>query len=337
MQNADLLEVRGLKKYFPIQRGLSRHTMGQIKAVDDVDLIIKDGETLGLVGESGCGKSTLGRCVIRLYEPTGGEVYFHQDGGKMVSVTGLDRKALKAFRRNMQIIFQDPYSSLNPRMTVLEIIGEPLLVNGIAKGKELENHVLEALDQVGLSLEHLRRYPHSFSGGQRQRIGIARALVLKPKLVVADEPVSALDVSIQAQILNLLKDLQSRFGLTYLFISHDLSVVRYVSDRIAVMYIGKIVEIAPKDELLANPAHPYTEALLSSIPKAGLSGQINRIVLPGEPPDPANLPPGCVFHQRCPYAQESCRTVEPKLRPLNSDHIVSCHLADSLQLRGISP
>ena len=336
METADRLEVRGLKKYFPIERGISRHTTGQIKAVDDVNLIIKDGETLGLVGESGCGKSTLGRCILRLYEPTGGEVNFRQDGGEIVSVTGMDRKALKDFRRNMQMIFQDPYSSLNPRMTVLEIIGEPLLANRMARGKEVESRVLETLDQVGLSLEHLRRYPHSFSGGQRQRIGIARALVLKPKLVVADEPVSALDVSIQAQILNLLKDLQSAFGLTYLFISHDLSVVRYVSDRIAVMYAGKIVEVAPKEEVLANPAHPYTEALLSSIPKAGLSGQMDRIVLPGEPPDPANLPSGCVFHPRCRYAQDICRTVEPKLRPLTSDHVVSCHLAESLQLQGVS-
>ena len=336
MQNASLLEVKGLKKYFPIQRGFFSHSTAQIKAVDDVNLVIKAGETLGLVGESGCGKSTLGRCIIRLYEPTGGEVYFRQDDGEMVSVTGMDRKALKAFRRNMQIIFQDPYSSLNPRMTVLETIGEPLLVNHIAKGKELEDRVLETLDQVGLSLEHLRRYPHSFSGGQRQRIGIARALVLKPKLVVADEPVSALDVSIQAQILNLLKDLQSKFGLTYLFISHDLSVIRYVSDKIAVMYIGKVVEVALKDKLLVNPAHPYTEALLSSIPKVGLDHQSKRIILTGETPDPANIPLGCAFHPRCRYAQEICQTIEPKLRILNDDHLVSCHLADSLQLRGVS-
>ena len=312
--------------------------MGYIKAVDGVTFAIKSGETLGLVGESGCGKSTLGRCVIRLYEPTAGEVDFRQDDGQMVNVSGMDRKTLQAFRRNMQIIFQDPYSSLNPRMTLLEIIGEPLYVNHIATGKDLEERVIEMLEQVGLSIENLRRYPHSFSGGQRQRIGIARAMVLQPKLVVADEPVSALDVSIQAQILNLLKDLQGKFGLTYLFISHDLSVVRYVADRIAVMYVGKMVEMAPKEELLTAPAHPYTEALLSAIPKGDLSQEVTRLVLPGEPPDPANLPSGCVFHQRCRYAQDICRTVEPSLHDLGNshgnDHSVSCHLAESLQLRG---
>jgi len=336
MQNNNILEVKDLKKYFPIQRGGFRRTTGYIKAVNGVNLSIRTGETLGLVGESGCGKSTLGRCILRLYEPTAGEVNFRQDNDEMVSVTGMDRKALQAFRRNMQIIFQDPYSSLNPRMTLLEIIGEPLFVNHIASGKELEERVMETLEEVGLSIEHLRRYPHSFSGGQRQRIGIARALVLQPKLVVADEPVSALDVSIQAQILNLLKDLQGRLGLTYLFISHDLSVVRYVADRIAVMYVGKMVEAAPKDELLKSPAHPYTEALLSAIPKGDLGQQSARIVLPGEPPDPANLPSGCVFHQRCRYAQEICRTEDPTLRALSGDHMVSCHLAESLQLRGVS-
>jgi len=336
MQNINLLEVKDLKKHFPIQKGGLHRTMGYIKAVDGVTFAIKSGETLGLVGESGCGKSTLGRCVIRLYEPTAGEVDFRQDDGQMVNVSGMDRKTLQAFRRNMQIIFQDPYSSLNPRMTLLEIIGEPLYVNHIATGKDLEERVIEMLEQVGLSIENLRRYPHSFSGGQRQRIGIARAMVLQPKLVVADEPVSALDVSIQAQILNLLKDLQGKFGLTYLFISHDLSVVRYVADRIAVMYVGKMVEMAPKEELLTAPAHPYTEALLSAIPKGDLSQEVTRLVLPGEPPDPANLPSGCVFHQRCRYAQEICRTVEPSLHDLGNDHAVSCHLAESLQLRGVA-
>ena len=330
-----LLEVKGLKKHFPVQRGLLRRTKGYVKAVDDVSLYIKEGETLGLVGESGCGKTTLGRCILRLYEPTGGGVFF-RNNGEMISLTDLDGRSLRAFRRNMQIIFQDPYSSLNPRMTVLEVIGEPLFVNGLASGKELEERVKEMLIQVGLSVEHLRRYPHSFSGGQRQRIGIARALIVNPKLVVADEPVSALDVSIQAQILNLLKELQEKFGLTYLFISHDLSVVRYVSDRIAVMYMGKLVEVGPKAEILVSPQHPYTEALLSAVPKADLRYRMQRIVLSGELPDPTNLPSGCVFHPRCRYAKENCMSDVPELRQVGPDHYVSCHLAGEIALKGVS-
>lgn len=336
MQKHDLIEVRDLKKYFPIQRGGLQKTTGYIKAVDGVSFTIRRGETLGLVGESGCGKSTLGRCLIRLYEPTGGEVLFQLPDNQVVNVTSLKRRELQAFRRNMQIIFQDPYSSLNPRMTLLELIGEPLYVNHIARGKDLEMRVLEVLDQVGLNLEHLRRYPHSFSGGQRQRIGIARALVLKPKLIVADEPVSALDVSIQAQILNLLKDLQSNLDLTYLFISHDLSVVRYVADRIAVMYVGRIVEVAPKDDVLSTPAHPYTEALLSAIPKGDPKQQIDRVVLPGEPPDPADLPSGCVFHQRCRYAKDICSVEVPVLREIRPNHHASCHFAEELTLNGVA-
>lgn len=330
-----LLEVKGLKKYFPVQKSFLSRTKGYLKAVDDVSLHIRQGETLGLVGESGCGKTTLGRCILRLYEPTGGDVLI-RNNGSMTSLMALERKAIRAFRRHMQIIFQDPYSSLNPRMTILEIIGEPLLVNGIASGKELEDRVKEMLVQVGLSVEHLRRYPHSFSGGQRQRIGIARALVVNPKLVVADEPVSALDVSIQAQILNLLKDLQDRLGLTYLFISHDLSVVRYVSDRIGVMYMGKLVEIGPKKDILTTPKHPYTEALLSAVPKISLHSSSKRIVLPGELPDATNLPPGCVLHPRCRYAEEICKTEIPTLKQTEPNHYTSCHLAESLCLRGIS-
>lgn len=335
MTPENLIEVKNLKKHFPIQSGGFRRATGYIKAVDDVSFNILSGETLGLVGESGCGKSTLGRCLIRLYEPTAGQVVFNQSDGSSVNVTGLDRKALQKFRRNMQIIFQDPYASLNPRMTLLEIIGEPLYVNHIARGEELEARVMEVLGQVGLNIEHLRRYPHSFSGGQRQRIGIARALVLQPRLIVADEPVSALDVSIQAQILNLLRDLQVSLGLTYLFISHDLSVVRYMADRIAVMYVGRIVELADKERLLTHPAHPYTEALLSAIPKGEPNRLVSRAVLPGEPPDPANLPTGCVFHQRCKYAQPECSQVEPILRDLGDGHHASCHLAEQLSLKGI--
>ncbi|MGI6705070.1 MAG: ABC transporter ATP-binding protein [Clostridia bacterium] len=329
-----LLEVQGLKQHFPIQVGFLRRTIGYIKAVDGVNLNIKAGETLGLVGESGCGKTTLGRSILRLYEPTDGKVYFH-DGNKKVSITELDRKSLRKFRRHMQIIFQDPYSSLDSRMTILEIVGEPLLVNGIAKGKELEEMVEHILVQVGLQKEHMRRYPHSFSGGQRQRIAIARAIVLNPDLVVADEPVSALDVSIQAQILNLLKEMQEKMNLTFLFISHDLGVVRYVSDRIAMMYVGKLVELAPKEKLLQKPMHPYTESLLSAVPRVDLAYRKKRIILPGEAPDPSNLPSGCIFHPRCRYAKEICKEEEPQLRQLG-EHQVSCHFAEDLDLKGIT-
>jgi len=333
--NGTLLEVVDLKKHFPIQRGFLRVTVGHIKAVDGVSLTIKEGETLGLVGESGCGKTTLGRCIVRLYEPTEGRIVFH-DNGKAVNVTELEGRELREFRRNMQIVFQDPYASLNPRMTVLQIVGEPLIIHGISSGKELQERVEEMLGFVGMQREHLRRYPHSFSGGQRQRIGIARALILHPKLVVADEPVSALDVSIQAQTLNLLKRMQSELQLTYLFVSHDLGVVRYVSDRIAVMYVGKLVELSGKDEVLRTPRHPYTESLLSAVPRVDLNYRTERIILPGEAPDPSDLPPGCVFNTRCRYAKDECRQVEPKLREISSGHFVSCHLADQFELRGVS-
>jgi peptide/nickel transport system ATP-binding protein len=329
-----LLEVNDLKKYFAVQRGFFKREVAIVKAVDNVNLAVLAGETLGIVGESGSGKTTLGRCVTRLYEPTGGKVVM-RDGGETMNVSDLEGEDLKRFRRKAQTIFQDPYSSLNPRMNVLQTVGEPLLVNNLAKGKELEERVTETVLQVGLRVEHLQRYPHSFSGGQRQRIGIARALVLQPKLIVADEPVSALDVSIQAQILNLLLDLQQKYQLTYLFISHAMSVIRYISDRIAVMYAGKLVEVGPKTELLQNPRHPYTEILLAAVPRTAQRKRGKRNVTPGEPPDLANLPKGCVFLPRCKYAQDMCKTVAPELRLIGTNW-VSCHFAETLQLRGIS-
>jgi peptide/nickel transport system ATP-binding protein len=329
-----LLEVRGLQKWFPMQKGFLQRTTGYVKAVDGVNIDVQAGETLGIVGESGSGKTTLGRCITRLYQPTGGQVIMRADGA-VLDVTALKGKGLSAFRKQAQTIFQDPYSSLNPRMTVLQTVGEPLLVNNLAHGKELEQRVTEMVVQVGLRVEHLQRYPHSFSGGQRQRIGIARAMVVNPKLVVADEPVSALDVSIQAQILNLLQDLQEKYNLTYLFISHAMSVVRYVSDRIAVMYAGKLVELGPKQELLSHPKHPYTEALLAAVPKPSQRKRGMRLVSPGEPPDLANLPKGCVFVPRCKYATDRCKEETPQLREVGTAAFVSCHLAESLTLLGI--
>jgi peptide/nickel transport system ATP-binding protein len=328
-----LLDIKDLKKWFPIQKGFFKRTVGYVRAVDGVDLTVQAGETLGVVGESGSGKTTLGRCVLRLYEPTAGEIFLN-DGSGRLPVHTLEGKELHKFRRNAQMIFQDPYASLNPRMNVLETVGEPLLVNDIAKGKELEDRVTEVILQVGLRVEHLRRFPHSFSGGQRQRIGIARALVVKPKLIVADEPVSALDVSIQAQILNLLKDLQAQYQLTYIFITHAMSVVRYMADRIAVMYAGKLVEVAAKESLLTRPRHPYTEALLSAVPRRTSGRQSKRIVSAGEVPDLSNLPAGCVFHPRCKYAIDRCKAQEPELRTVDGQ-LVKCHLAESLKLAGI--
>ena len=331
---APLLEVRGLQKWFPMQKGFLQKTTGYVKAVDGVNIDVQAGETLGIVGESGSGKTTLGRCITRLYQPTGGQVTMRADGIEL-DVSALKGKGLSAFRKQAQTIFQDPYSSLNPRMTVLQTVGEPLLVNNLAHGKELEQRVSEMVVQVGLRVEHLQRYPHSFSGGQRQRIGIARAMVVNPKLVVADEPVSALDVSIQAQILNLLQDLQEKYNLTYLFISHAMSVVRYVSDRIAVMYAGKLVELNDKQELLSHPMHPYTEALLAAVPKPSQRKRGMRLVSPGEPPDLGNLPKGCVFVPRCKYATDRCKEEMPQLRQVGTGAFVSCHLAESLTLLGI--
>jgi len=331
-----LLEVNDLKMHFPIKRGFFRpKIVGHVKAVDGVSLYIREGETLGLVGESGCGKTTTGRVILRAYEPTGGEVWFADRNMGRINVSTLEKQQLKAMRQNMQLIFQDPFASLNPRMTLLQIVGEPLLVNRIAHGKVLEERVAELLKVVGLRPEYMSRYPHAFSGGQRQRIGIARALALNPQLVICDEPVSALDVSIQAQTLNLLQDLQGEFGLTYLFISHDLSVVEHISDRVAVMYVGKLVESAATDDLFTKPQHPYTEALLSAVPKPDPRLRGEPIELPGDVADPANPPSGCYFHPRCQYRMDRCETEPPTLQEVAPDHFVSCHRAQELTLIGV--
>jgi oligopeptide transport system ATP-binding protein len=322
MAETPLLRINNLKKYFPIRGGLFSREVARVHAVDDVSFSLMKGETLGLVGESGCGKSTTGRCILRLIEPTAGEVWFEDK-----NVTTLDKRSLRQLRRDMQIIFQDPYASLNPRMTVGSIIGEALVIHKLAKSKrERDERVVHLLETVGLSADHLRRYPHEFSGGQRQRIGIARALAVSPKLIVADEPVSALDVSIQAQVINLLEDLQKQFNLTYLFIAHDLSVVEHISTRVAVMYLGKIVEIAPAKELYTNPKHPYTEALLSAVPIPDPAIKRKRILLEGDVPSPIKPPSGCRFHTRCPIRVPSCSENEQVLKEITPGHWVACQV-----------
>ncbi len=330
-----LLEVQALKKYYPVEKGFFRRVTGNIKAVDNINLYINEEETLGLVGESGCGKTTLGRCILQAIEPSSGKVNFRYENGKMVDLVALDRKSMQGIRRHIQMIFQDPYSSLDPRMTIFDIVAEPLRSNNLLKGRKLEEKVKELVSLVGLEVKHLKRYPHAFSGGQRQRIGIARALAPSPKLIVADEPVSALDVSIQAQILNLLHDLQKQFKLTYLFVAHDLSVIEHISDRVAVMYVGKIVEMAETEELFINPKHPYTEALLSAVPKPDPEVKMKRIILPGEVASPANPPSGCYFHPRCKYALEACRTDEPEWEEITPEHFAACHFARKLSLTGV--
>jgi oligopeptide/dipeptide ABC transporter ATP-binding protein len=331
----NILEIKDLKMHFPIYRGLFQKVVGYVKAVDGVSFSLREREVLGLVGESGCGKTTVGRSILRLYDPTSGEMAFHRKSGEWVDICAISQKDMKPLRREMRMIFQDPFSSLNPRLTVKDLISEPLEIHNIAHGKQAEERVAELMRSVGLDPAYMRRYPHEFSGGQRQRIGLARTLSLNPRMIIADEPVSALDVSVQAQVLNLLQQLQADLGLTLVFVAHDLSVVEHISDRIAVMYVGKIVEMAETNELLHTPLHPYTEALLSSIPPADPDIRPNRIMLQGDVPSPANPPAGCIFHPRCSYAKPVCSEKEPMLEEIYPGHSVSCHFARELHLRGI--
>ncbi|MGQ9490790.1 MAG: ABC transporter ATP-binding protein [Anaerolineae bacterium] len=335
-QPAPLLEVRGLRKFFPIRKGFLRRVIGQVRAVDDVSFAINEGETLGLVGESGCGKTTVSRCILRAYLPTSGQILYRTSDGQVADLARLTRRELRPLRPQIQMIFQDPYGSLNPRMTIFDIVGEPLLVNGMRNRKEREERVADLLRLVGLRPEFMQRFPHAFSGGQRQRIGIARALATRPRLVVADEPVSALDVSVQAQTLNLLLDLQQRLHLTYLFVSHNLGVVKHICDRVAVMYVGKLVEVAPTQVLFAQPKHPYTAALIAAVPVPDPRIKAGNVELQGDVPSPANPPSGCYFHPRCRFAVERCKVEAPVLRFIGPDgHQVACHRADELALPGI--
>ncbi|MBT90521.1 MAG: peptide ABC transporter ATP-binding protein [Deltaproteobacteria bacterium] len=336
MSSERLLDVKELKKYFPIRKGFFKSVVGQVRSVDGVTFHLNQGETLGLVGESGCGKTTTSRCLLRAINPTSGKICYRQADGQLVDVTKLASDELRPLRREMQMIFQDPFASLNPRMNLLDLVGEPLLVNGIANRKERSDRVADLLRLVGLRPEYMRRFPHAFSGGQRQRIVIARALALNPRLVVADEPVSALDVSVQAQVLNLLLDLQEQLKLTYLFVAHDLSVVRHISDRVAVMYVGRIVEMSPTDELFLAPKHPYTAALLSAVPVADPRIRSKMQPLEGDVPSPTNPPSGCYFHPRCPFATDLCRQQAPDLEEIRPNHFVACHRQAELSLLGVS-
>lgn len=334
-KNGTILEVKNLKQHFPIRHGLLQRVVGHIRAVDGVNFSLEQNEILGLVGESGCGKTTVARTILRLYDPTAGEVWFKREDGTRVDVAQVDKKTMKELRREMRMIFQDPFSSLNPRFTVKDIIGEPLTIHGILKGRALEDRVAQLMKAVGLDPNYMRRYPHEFSGGQRQRIGLARTLALSPRLIIADEPVSALDVSVQAQVLNLLQELQEELDLTLMFIAHDLSVVEHICDRISVMYVGKIVETAESETLLRHPLHPYTEALVSAVPPADPDIKVERIILEGDVPSPTNPPSGCVFHPRCKYAKDICKEEVPTLEEVEPGHYASCHFAKELHLHGV--
>lgn len=331
-----ILKVDNLKMHFPLRRGIMQKVIGTIKAVDGISFELRENEVMGLVGESGCGKTTVGRALLRLYDPTDGEVLFRKEDGEWVDMAKVNRKEMKELRKEVRMIFQDPFSSLNPRLTVRDIIAEPLVIHGVASGDAITERVAELMDAVGLNPESMGRYPHEFSGGQRQRIGVARTLALNPRLIVADEPVSALDVSVQAQVLNLLQNLKEEMGLTFIFISHDLSVVEHICDKIAVMYVGNIVELAPTEELLRNPKHPYTEALVSAVPSADPLMKMDRIILQGDVPSPANPPSGCVFHPRCLYAKDICKQEKPPLIEIAPDHMARCHFAQELDLQGVA-
>lgn len=331
-----LLEVRSLKKHFSIEKGFFRTVQGHIKAVDGVSFTIHEGETFGLVGESGSGKTTLGRCIVRGITPTDGQIFFRLPDGGEVDLARLDKRGLRDVRRHFHMIFQDPYASLDPRMTILDIIAEPIRNNKIlSDSREIQERVMELMEVVGLDIRHLKRYPHAFSGGQRQRIGIARSLAPNPRLIVCDEAVSALDVSIQAQILNLLEDLQEQYNLTFLFIAHDLTVVEHIADRVGVMYVGQLVEMADTEALFTRPKHPYTEALLSAVPTTDPEVKMDRIILPGEVANPAAPPSGCYFHPRCQYAQDICKTDKPQWTEVQDGHYAACHFAEELDLRGV--
>ncbi len=335
-ERRNLLDVQNLKKYFPITRGFLKRVIGHVRAVDDVSFTIQQGETLGLVGESGCGKTTTARCIMRAIDPSSGEILYRTEDGQVLDIGAIGKGPLRELRKDMQMIFQDPFTSLNPRMSLLDIVGEPLLVHGERSMRTRSERVAELLRLVGLRPEYMRRFPHAFSGGERQRIGIARALALNPRLVVADEPVSALDVSVQAQVINLLSDLQEQLSLTYLFVAHDLSVVRHISDRVAVMYVGKMVELAETEEIFANPKHPYTSALLQSVPIPDPKVRKETFVLEGEVASPANPPSGCYFHPRCAFRVELCTEETPEFVEDSPGHWVACHRAQELDLAGLS-